>query len=55
MTENTVQDVMLPDVQSNDSASTRRSALAIPFLYWTAANCWIMWNAYKWTDGMNHR
>lgn len=21
----------------------------------TAANCWTMWNAYRWIDGMNHR
>ena len=41
MTENTAQDVMPPDVQPNDAATTSRvPALAIPFRYWIAANFW---------------
>lgn len=55
MTENTVQDVMPPDVKTMIQRLPRLSALAIPYLYWTAANSWIMWNASRWTDGMSRQ
>lgn len=32
-----------------------RSPLAIPSLYWTGANCWIIWNADAWIAGTNRR
>lgn len=33
----------------------KHSASVIPFLFWTAANYWTMWNAYRWTAGMSHQ
>ena len=46
MTENTAQEVMPPDVQPNDAATTQA--------FWTAASCWIMWNVCRWTGGTSH-
>lgn len=33
----------------------KHSASVIPFLFWTAANCWTMWNAYRQIAGMSHQ
>lgn len=33
----------------------KHSASVIPFLFWTAANCWTMWNAYKQIAGMSRQ
>lgn len=40
-------------IQHKARLQPKHSASAIPFLFWTVANCWTMWNAYRWTAGMS--
>ncbi|SUF92804.1 probable capsid portal protein [Salmonella enterica] len=42
-------------LKHKSQTSAEAFSFVIPFLFWTAANYWTMWNAYRWTAGMSHQ
>lgn len=42
-------------IQHKSQLQPKHSASVIPFLFWTAANYWTMWNAYRQIAGMSRQ
>lgn len=42
-------------IQHKSQTSAETFSFGDPFLFWTAVNCWTMWNAYRQIAGMNRQ